>query len=455
MAEGFNPINYVGFQDPATALKLQQQQALAAQLMAESAPRTDINTPVGSGPYARVAAYSPLEGLSKGLEKGMGAYLQNQSNEKLANALAGPGPATMGDATNEAITSEGYGPATASDVSSKYQQALANRLSGDGMTPQEKALEAMLPKAGIAQYEQRMKQQNYQNEAAAKAQYDTVTLPGGKIAPKTSFVGPKAAPDLSTFTPPNLQAAVAQQAAPVQQTTASPAAPAAPADGAPANPVILKGGSVDANDPAAVKEAETKAAKTGENAADVGKTLTVMQSNLPMVLDRFEKMRGAAKDASYGFGTTEGEDGMPAVKVAMHDMINGVGFPDKAAEANGIIQQTSAQGVLPELGPMLAQAGIKGNKFLETLSSNASAIPLHQAPDVKMNTINGLETQYVSNLKSTAAQARKYGDRNAPTDAQIDKLVADHKGKLGQPAGAETKQINGVTYTKINGQWHQ
>lgn len=98
MAENtFNPINYVGFQNPMAALKLQQQQALATQLMADAEPRKDINATIGSGPYAQVAPYSPLEGASKALEKGLGGFLQGKSTAQLADALQSQSGSTQSD----------------------------------------------------------------------------------------------------------------------------------------------------------------------------------------------------------------------------------------------------------------------------------------------------------------------------------------------------------------------
>lgn len=417
----FNPINYVGFQNPLAALKLQQQQALATELMADSQPRKDINATIGTGPYARVAQYSPFEGLSKALEAGASGYLQRKNTEELANALQSQSGTAQSDSSSP--------------------------------TMQERYAEALQPGMGKTMLEARLKSQYAGPTKAAETAVTPqnfnghirfITPPGASGASAAnSAPAPNSGPNPSGAMPQ------AQQNQAIDEVFGNPEQSASPG---PVNLVAPNGKeNVDWNNPAAVKGAESEAEKSGQDAADIGKTLTVMQSNLPMVLERFEKMRGAAKDASYGFGTTQGEDGSPPPLVAYHDMVGGA-FGDKTAEANGIIQQTSAQGVLPELGPTLAQAGIKGNKFLETLSSNASAIPLHQAPNVKLNTINGLETQYINNLKSTAAQARKYGDKSAPTDAQIDEAVARTRSKGKAP---ETKVLNGVTYTKINGQWHQ
>lgn len=180
------------------------------------------------------------------------------------------------------------------------------------------------------------------------------------------------------------------------------------------------------------KEAE----ETGTNAATASKTLNVVVSNLPVALRRFQELRAAAPDTSYGFGV-EGKEGEPGWKQTLAYQLSSVS-PDEAktANANNIFQQKTAQGVLPELGPALAQAGIKGNKFLETLANEASGIDMRADPQSKIKAIDGLEEQYIQNLKSTAAQVRRYGGQ-APTNDEIDAMVKDLKGS--QPQG-ETSQ---------------
>ena len=99
-------------------------------------------------------------------------------------------------------------------------------------------------------------------------------------------------------------------------------------------------------------------------------------------------------------------------------------FEPKTAAANQTIQQASKQGVLSELGPQLT--GLKGNKFLESIASGASGLNAADPPKTKVQAVNGLQDQYVANLKSLAAQRREYGDVSAPTDAQIDGEIAHH-----------------------------
>lgn len=167
--------------------------------------------------------------------------------------------------------------------------------------------------------------------------------------------------------------------------------------------------------------AETSGAEGGKNLAENQKTLTIMTSNLPQALDRFNEMSKYAKDASSGLmaATHIG----PAIANTMNN---------PTSVANAKIEQLSAQGILPELGPQLAQAGIRGNKFLETLSSNASGLDLTDSPAAKQEVINGLREQYIKNLVSTNNSVAKMGGQPvdlaslgvflSPKDPGFDKL---------------------------------
>lgn len=170
--------------------------------------------------------------------------------------------------------------------------------------------------------------------------------------------------------------------------------------------------------------------KEGGNAADVGKTLNVMSANLPVVMQRLKEMEDASGNASYGFGVNNEGTGFK------QGMASQFGY-DKN---NAILQQRAAQGVLPELGPQLAQAGIRGNKFLETLASSASGLNLAASPEAKQVAIQGLREQYISNLKSTARQVRAMGGQ-APSDAEIDAQVAQYAKDTGNTTGAPKQQI--------------
>jgi len=205
----------------------------------------------------------------------------------------------------------------------------------------------------------------------------------------------------------------------------------------------------------------TGAGKTGEAVAEAQKTAKVMQSNLPQVLQRFEDMRTASDAAGYGMGNDN--EGMGTLQ-QMHKSRQ-----DTTANANAVLLQRSAQGILPELGPQLQQAGIKGNKFLESISANASGLDMAAPPQAKKLIIDGLEKQYIANMKATNAQLAASG-KPAMSDSDIDQMVAQHKAgmtklDLSNPAAVPaaqppqappiTKTIGNVTYVNQNGKWYQ
>jgi uncharacterized coiled-coil protein SlyX len=158
----------------------------------------------------------------------------------------------------------------------------------------------------------------------------------------------------------------------------------------------------------ATQQQQSKTAETtGTNLAEAQKTLSVMKANLPSFLERITEMKKAAigdpqnniPPASYGFGVGEEGDG---VVVDYHNQLR-----DPVSSANAILRQRAAQGVLPELGPQLAQAGIRGNKFLEQLANSASGLRLNDSPEAKSAAIDGLQAQYMRNLNATEQQVNQ------------------------------------------------
>lgn len=195
---------------------------------------------------------------------------------------------------------------------------------------------------------------------------------------------------------------------------------------------------------AAAQQEQTK--KTGEttgtNLAEAQKTLSVMQSNLPSLNARLDEMKQYAvgnpqagiAPASYGPNWLLDENGEGPIA----DYHNSK--TDQTAVSNAMLKQRAAQGVLPELGPQLSQAGIKGNKFLEQLATSASGIPMNASPDAKAAAIEGLRTQYMRNMQATQQQVQQLGGQTAPqqlqpSNNQPDPRLLAHlkqRGLLGQ-----------------------
>lgn len=155
--------------------------------------------------------------------------------------------------------------------------------------------------------------------------------------------------------------------------------------------------------------------------ADDAKTLNIMQSNLPVLLHRLQVMRDNSNKASHGYGVDEEGTGRQQKFAAEF-------LPDMD-KANTLLKQAAAQSVLPELGPQLAQSGVKGNKFLETIANNAVGLDLKSSPAAKKAAIDNLQSQYISNLKATSSRLRAQGQA-APSDEDIDKLVSQNLPKV-------------------------
>lgn len=174
----------------------------------------------------------------------------------------------------------------------------------------------------------------------------------------------------------------------------------------------------------------------GKNLADAQKTFNVAASNLPRAMQRFTELRQAAPLASSGGGISDEpqeqgffEHFLPGPDYARSMARSSIGGAidnkiagGNVADANMLMDQATKQGVLSELGPQMQ--GLKGNKYLEGIANGASGLNLADPPDTKVKAINGLQDQYISNLKSLAQQRRTYGDPTAPSDMDLATLVS-------------------------------
>lgn len=185
-------------------------------------------------------------------------------------------------------------------------------------------------------------------------------------------------------------------------------------------------------DPSYLKEknaAEKSGGALGDEIGETAKLVNIVTTNIPAIVQRFQNIRDAAKDASSGYGISPEGEGW-AVDAANAGY--GVGLT-KTAEANSLLKQAVAQQMLPELGPALKQAGVTGNKFLEGISAEASGMRMDAPANVKIQLTDKLEMKVFNDVKAAAAQLRKMG-QPAPTDAEIDDMVAQAKAALKQPA---------------------
>lgn len=157
--------------------------------------------------------------------------------------------------------------------------------------------------------------------------------------------------------------------------------------------------------------AKKSASENAANAAEAGKTYNVMNANFGNMMQRVKDMTEANKASSFSPMNTDEGHGLVTM---YHDVRN-----DPTASANAILQQRSAQGVLPELGPALSQAGIKGNKFLEGLANQANNIDLSKGQVGRQTQIDGLMKAYIQNMKSSHDQISGLGGNPSPLPPNV------------------------------------
>lgn len=490
----FNPFYPQG---AATLQQIQHQQALADALTKEGMEPIQ---------YDQRGPISPFQGVNKLAQALIGAGENNQANSELKQynsdymrQLTGqPAPAALGNALSPESANGGggampgpMGSAPSGDVYPNGVPKLSGNMQQDGMmfasmgpekymesvakkyelTNEQKNFAAGGPLADKAAYIEPINEgpgnivldprthqmiasapspEGYQTKLDAQGNATAVPVPVGQPAGQLPTQGPITNPPMPDNGP--FGASGGESGALPISPQGKGAIPLV--NGAPAPAALPPSTQVASNEPATLPEAiakkagiKTQAEDSAKNLVDSTKTLNVMQANLPVVLQRFQVMREAAKNAGYGLGNDNEGEGILQQYHQTRD--------DQTGRANTVIKQASSQGILPELGPQLAQAGIRGNKFLETLASSASGLSLVDGPKAKQDAIDGLERQYIQNLKSTSRQVRAQGGQ-APTEEEIDNMVKQMSGAPAATTGGPiSKVLNGVTYTKINGEWHQ
>lgn len=190
----------------------------------------------------------------------------------------------------------------------------------------------------------------------------------------------------------------------------------------------------------AQKSAGTEGEHTGAEIGDAQKALNVMMSNLPAVLDRFQKMRVDAPDASSGLGVdSEGNGLYPKLANSAIPFLGDT----KTARANANMKQLTAQGIFPEINSALGQSGTKGNRFLEQIINNASGIQMDSPGTSKIDQINNNQNIFIANAKATAQHLRDLGQQ-APTDQEIDAAVAKASQGGGNTGGAGASGVRNI-----------
>lgn len=418
-------------------LEAQQQEALGNALMQQGQTPIDTNNRQIGGIGYKI---SPWEGVAKLAQALTGGVEQASGNQALADALLGGSSSGDGSGTSgkgSGVQTPALPPgwqlnpeealkASYGNYYADHRPGATYRDPGTGQfnyAPTDSQLNTNTapPPPGASQPPVAPQQPAMQPQGAP--------IPNGTPAPPVVPVqqagGIPLPPPATAFNNPQIPSGTSPTIANVATSVASNAMPPASQAGpllsqhmasqagfSPPNTAGMSASAaqnaMDVAKAAAIEQgkiapagATAEAQKTGDNAAEAAKTLNVMSANLPVLQKRISDMTEANHASSLGPWNDPSGNGM-ASKIA--DYRNG-----PASIANAKLQQLTAQNVLPELGPALAQAGIKGNKFLETLSSTASGVDLSKGQQARQAQIDGLMSNYAQNMRSTYQQVKNYG----------------------------------------------
>jgi hypothetical protein len=264
-------------------------------------------------------------------------------------------------------------------------------------------------------------------------------LEGAKTAAQEAAKAPYTPPQAYPIGEGGANVYMTPQQANARATGGTPQAPVGQLAGIPAQQAA--GGAPQANGMSAPNPVQLEAEKAGavdtaKNLSETEKTFNAANNGLPYALQRLNAMRTAAPDASSGFGLDETGTGVKqeALNSLGSWLPSGLGGDSvrKTTAANALLTQKTAQQILPEIAPIIANSGMKGNRMLLSLGEAASGLNPSLDPNSKVNTVQGIEDAYVSNLKSMAKTLRD-GGRPAPTEAEIDAAIAKEKASWNKP----------------------
>lgn len=453
---GYNP--FIPSDRQKQYMASQQAEALAQALLSEGEKPIDTNNRSINGVGYNI---SPMEGVAKLANILSGSYVQNKANESLANALtggSGGGQAGVGNLPPQvAALAQAY---PEIGVKAIMDNALADHRAGSTYYDMGSGGRITAPtdqqiNTGTVPQPQGVPPPNFTPAPIAPVQGSPLPPPQGAMPPQTA-----------NFPPPSPSAvgasAIAQGAPPVSGAAlAPPQGMAPPSSIAPPTPRPINTAGMTASQAQAAMDTEkarmaaeidvnkanqiaagavgpagekTQAEDTGKNLADATKTYNVAAGQFPRAMQRFDQLRQASAHASSGSGVSDKEPDDPGffdrflpgpdwARSAARTFPESVVNP-AVSNANQVIHLATSQGILSELGPQLA--GLRGNKFLESIASGASGLNPADPPAAKINTINGLQDQYISNMVSLANQRRSYGDPSAPSHLSMAQMIAQY-----------------------------
>lgn len=495
----FNPLQLIAFTNPnnqgVNALQIQRQQALAQQLMDQGSQMQEPNMLANPGGF--VVPISPLQGLSKALEKSLGGYMQGQADRKQAalyQALANPNKSVT-----DALSTGSPLPGQVGPTQQNLPLAQALMQTQGQSTPTAMSDPQFMRDMMVVGPEDAYKGYIARQDAILKNQLDT------QKAEQTNTYTDAQGVTHRLNTLPNTAANLSTR--PPMPASAPSSAPTPPDNGPPAKPVVLSSDKADAPmaadgkpllptvktvppaDPSGTPRFKTDNTKTGveqtiqdqKDAAEGNKAFAAMSQSLSQEKARLDNLIQIYKDVQSGTLTAQNPEffnkmaalGFSDDPKSLHDL---AGIQN--ATQNHILQviqqikdtNANAGGGAPtrvfgsEIGKLLDEGESAKNQpeALWNVIGQAKGLVDHHLDMINgWNAVGGLGNRlaggYTMRPDDYATQFSLHHNISDYRDNAL-KEMGPFKGMAGNTGSAAppvTKTINGVTYTKINGVWHE
>lgn len=487
MAEASNGIQQMALlmlnpQFAAQQQKFALQQQLAQQMIQEGAKQPATNQLANPG--GQVVQNSPVAALARALQQGLGVYSANKNIQNQVdmyqNAADQQNHAStpLGSSTDAAISQEGrMGPATAQDVAQQYAQKLASGMGVSG-TPDNSKMDALIygDKYGAAEYEQAHKLQNMQDQARINLANETVNNAAGQPMPKANFLPPQQPQQSNQSMPPAMaalqQGMANQNGQPQPQQIPAPTAPvgAPPMQSAPlspdkaaqvnslhgpdaerpsAQPVNITRGSafLGSNPTSSQVAGETAIATKGaENITAANKAAIDAGEGYQQVAKTIDSLDTLINNPDL----PQAKYGVPAEKQAWMSQ----NFPQidkqKAANAYNAFSTVNESQTINAIRDLASTGQIRMTRTLENIINRGYLVDPDASTTAKLSQAQAIRTE----LKNSAIGASNVSAKlsGQPGNIPYESPIPDQQAPSPP---TETKTLNGVTYTKINGQWHQ
>lgn len=298
MAEsGLNPqqIQYMvaAMQNPQAAMQIQQQQALAQQMMTQGAEQPNPNETINEGiGGAHTVPFNKWGGLARAGEQMTGAYLQNQNNQKLGAMLQQANGQQGGNQQPQDGAPQGQGGvmSDAAPLTGNVMKDYAfSQLNPEGYKQALQLKQAAVMKAA----------EQSQTPVIMNGHTTFITPPAMQQRQQAPQMPPQQ-PPVQSSPPPQGNPAITPQSPSGQAALGSMYGTQPQGTAAPVNLTTNGQQNVDWNNPVEVKRAEAQATKEGENTADAAKTVAAINSSIDSQIKNLTTLKTLSGDMPFG-----------------------------------------------------------------------------------------------------------------------------------------------------------